>query len=134
MITHWYSISQYWIFISGYIITKDYYSPHIILETISLNAALTSMYIRTLSQFSYSGDELSGVGGLKISFDFRNFDFWSIFTPVELETSSSEALSQSDLWVDFARVLLNLSCSLPPCFAFEDEVCLGEEARIGRSS
>ena len=26
-------------------------------------------------KFNYSGDELSGVGGLKISFDFRNFDF-----------------------------------------------------------
>ena len=91
-------------------------------------------YIKIVSQFSYSGEELSGVGGLKMSFDFRNFDCRSIFTPVELETSSSDALSRDDLGADFARVFLNLSCSLPPCFVFEDDFCLGEEARIGLSS
>ena len=87
-----------------------------------------------VSQISYSGEELSGVGGLKMSFDFRNFDCRSIFTPAELEASSSDPLSRDDLGADFARVFLNLSCSLPPCFEFEDDFCLGEEARIGLSS
>ena len=70
---------------------------------------INTNYIKIVSQISYSGEELSGVGGLKMSFDFRNFDCRSIFTPAELEASSSDPLSRDDLGADFARVFLNLS-------------------------
>ena len=58
---------------------------------------------------SYSGEELSGVGGLKTSLDLRSLDFASIPTPADPEASSSDTLSRGDLCVDLAKiVLLNL--------------------------
>ena len=92
-----------------------------------------SSWIRyILSHKSHSGEELSGVGGLKISLDRLNRP--SNDTPADPEASSSDALSRGGLCVALTNVLLNLWWSRSPCLAFGDAVSRGADARIGLSS